>query len=63
MGGQDKTVPEAITKAEYKKYRDSGAITDLHEFPDRSHSLTIHSGSAEVARDALTWLAAQGLRP
>ncbi|WP_433782106.1 alpha/beta hydrolase [Actinomycetospora sp. CA-101289] len=60
MGGQDKTVPEAITKAEYKKYRDSGAITDLHEFPDRSHSLTIDHGWPEVARDALTWLEQQG---
>ncbi|MCD2195725.1 alpha/beta hydrolase [Actinomycetospora endophytica] len=61
MGGQDKTVPEAITKAEYKKYRDSGAITDLHEFDDRAHSLTIDHGCADVARDALTWLRAQGL--
>ena len=63
MGGQDKTVPEAITKAEYKKYRDSGAITDLHEFPDRSHSLTVDHGWSEVARDALTWLGEQGVRP
>jgi pimeloyl-ACP methyl ester carboxylesterase len=62
MGGQDKTVPEAITKAEYKKYRDSGAITDLHEFPDRAHSLTIDHGWTEVARDALDWLGSQGLR-
>ena len=53
----------AITKAEYKKYRDSGAITDLHEFPDRSHSLTVDHGWTEVARDALNWLAAHGLRP
>jgi pimeloyl-ACP methyl ester carboxylesterase len=60
MGGQDKTVPEAITKAEYKKYRDSGAITDLHEFPDRSHSLTIDHGWMEIARDALDWLDEQG---
>jgi pimeloyl-ACP methyl ester carboxylesterase len=63
MGGQDRTVPEAITKAEYKKYRDSGAITDLREFPDRAHSLTIDHGWSEVARDALTWLAGHGLRP
>jgi pimeloyl-ACP methyl ester carboxylesterase len=63
MGGQDKTVPEAITKAEYKKYRDSGAITDLHEFPDRSHSLTVDHGWMQVARDALTWLHEQGLHP
>jgi pimeloyl-ACP methyl ester carboxylesterase len=63
MGGQDKTVPEAITKATYAKHRDSGAITDLHEFGDRAHSLTVDHGWADVARDALAWLAEQGLRP
>lgn len=63
MGGQDRTVPEAITKAEYKKYQDSGAITDLHEFPDRSHSLTVDHGWMDVANDALMWLHEQGLRP
>jgi pimeloyl-ACP methyl ester carboxylesterase len=61
MGGQDRTVPEAITKAEYKKYRDSGAVTDLHEFLDRSHSLTVDHGWMEIARDALDWLDEQGL--
>ena len=29
MGGQDHTVPEAITKATLKQYRHSAAVTDL----------------------------------
>jgi pimeloyl-ACP methyl ester carboxylesterase len=61
MGGQDHTVPEVITKATLKQYRDSSAVTDLLEFEDRGHSLTIDSGWAEVATASLEWLAKQGL--
>lgn len=61
MGGQDHTVPEAITKATLKQYRDSSAVTDLIEFPDRGHSLTIDSGWRAVADECLSWLAKQGL--
>lgn len=56
MGGRDHTVPEAITKATLKQYRHSGATTDLIEFEDRGHSLTIDHGWAEVADACLTWL-------
>jgi pimeloyl-ACP methyl ester carboxylesterase len=61
MGGKDHTVPEAITRSTAKQYRHSDAVTDVHEFPDRAHSLTIDSGWREVADVALTWLAAQSL--
>jgi pimeloyl-ACP methyl ester carboxylesterase len=61
MGGRDHTVPEAITKATLKQYRHSGAITELIEFPDRGHSLTIDSGWRAVADECLTWLGKQGL--
>ncbi len=63
MGGRDHTVPEAITKSTLKQYRHSGAETDLVEFADRGHSLTIDSGWREVADAALGWLAEQGLAP
>jgi pimeloyl-ACP methyl ester carboxylesterase len=56
-GGKDHTVPEAITRSTLKQYRHSDAVTDIHEFPDRAHSLTIDSGWREVAEVALTWLA------
>jgi pimeloyl-ACP methyl ester carboxylesterase len=61
MGGQDHTVPEAITKSTLKQYRGSGAVTDLVEFPDRGHSLTIDSGWRGVADECLSWLKKQGL--
>ncbi len=61
MGGRDHTVPEAITKSTLKQYRGSDAVTELAEFPDRGHSLTIDSGWRAVADDCLSWLAKQGL--
>ncbi|MEZ0075553.1 alpha/beta hydrolase [Planotetraspora sp. GP83] len=61
MGGQDHTVPEAITKSTLKQYRHSEAVTDLVEFEDRGHSLTIDSGWRTVADTCLDWLRKQGL--
>ena len=61
MGGRDHTVPEAITKSTLKQYRGSDAVTELTEFPDRGHSLTIDRGWRAVADECLSWLAKQGL--
>ena len=61
MGGQDHTVPEAVTKATLKQYRHSEATTDILEFPDRAHSLTIDHGWRDVADACLEWLDGQGL--
>jgi pimeloyl-ACP methyl ester carboxylesterase len=60
MGGQDHTVPEAITKATLKQYRYSPADTELLEFADRGHSLTIDAGWGDVAKSCLSWLAEKG---
>jgi len=54
-------VPEAVTRATLKQYRHSDAVTDLLEFPDRAHSLTIDHGWRDVADASLTWLRKQGL--
>ncbi len=61
MGGRDHTVPEAITKATLKQYRHSDAVTDLTEFADRGHSLTIDAGWRDVASQCLAWLDRNGL--
>jgi pimeloyl-ACP methyl ester carboxylesterase len=61
MGGKDHTVPEAISKSTYKQYRKSSAVTEIIEFEDRGHSLTIDHGWREVADAVLTWLKAKGL--
>jgi len=59
MGGKDHTVPEAITKSTLKQYRGSTAVTELVEFPDRGHSLTIDGGWREVADSVLSWIEAR----
>jgi len=56
MGGRDHTVPEAVTRATLKQYRHSDAVTDILEFADRAHSLTIDNGWREVADASLSWL-------
>ena len=55
-GGQDHTVPQAVSMATRRLYHRSPAITDLREFPDRGHSLTIDHGWREVAQTVLDWL-------
>ena len=60
-GGNDRTVPAAVSRATVKLYRHSSAVTDLRAFPDRGHSLTIDSGWSDVADVALAWLAERGL--
>ncbi|MFL6112395.1 MAG: alpha/beta hydrolase [Catenulispora sp.] len=60
-GGKDHTVPESVVRATLKQYRHSEAVTDITDFPDRGHSLTIDSGWREVADTALGWLREQNL--
>jgi pimeloyl-ACP methyl ester carboxylesterase len=60
-GGKDHTVPAAISKATVRLYRRSHAVTDLRQFPDRGHSLTVDSGWPEVADAALSWLKGHSL--
>ncbi len=55
-GGRDHTIPEAITRSTLKQYRHSTAVTDLYEFEDRAHSLTVDHGWREVADYCLKWL-------
>jgi non-heme chloroperoxidase len=60
-GGEDHTVPPAISHATVKRYHRSTAVTDLREFPDRGHSLTIDHGWIEVADAVLAWLKERGI--
>jgi non-heme chloroperoxidase len=55
-GGRDHTVPPSISHATRRLYHKSPAVTDLREFPDRGHSLTIDHGWREVAQTVLDWL-------
>ena len=56
-GQEDRMVTDAATRATYKLYGDSTAVTDLKQFADRGHSLVIDSGWPAVADHVLAWLA------
>lgn len=61
LGGKDHTVAPAISRATKKLHsRKSTAVTDLLEFPEADHSLTIDSDWRSVADPILAWLAKQG---
>jgi alpha-beta hydrolase superfamily lysophospholipase len=60
-GGADRTVPDSVTRAAYKMYGKSAAVTEYRAFPDRGHSLTVDSGWREVAQASLDWLTRQGI--
>jgi non-heme chloroperoxidase len=55
-GGKDHIVPPAVVKSAHRQYRRSSAVTELREFPDRGHSLTLDRGWREIAGAAVTWL-------
>ncbi|MFH8625987.1 alpha/beta hydrolase [Streptomyces vietnamensis] len=61
-GQEDRLVPDAVTRAVYKAYGDSTAVTDLKQFADRGHSLVIDNGWRFVADYVLGWLEEQGIR-
>jgi alpha-beta hydrolase superfamily lysophospholipase len=61
-GQEDRLVPDSVTRAVYKQYGDSTAVTDLKQFADRAHSLVIDSGWRFIADYVLGWLDECGVR-
>jgi len=55
-GTADHTVPDVTTRAAFKMYRHSLAVTELKQFEGRGHSLTIDRGWPDVAQAILAWL-------
>ena len=60
-GQNDHVVPPVLSRAAYKKYSKSAAVTDFKSFADRGHSLTIDHGWKEVAEYCLSWLKKNGM--
>jgi alpha-beta hydrolase superfamily lysophospholipase len=60
-GLKDHTVPDVVTRSTLKQYRHSRAVTELHQFEGRGHSLTIDRGWKDVATAVLDWLSETGL--
>jgi pimeloyl-ACP methyl ester carboxylesterase len=58
-GSKDHIVPPAINKSNVRKYvRNSTAVTDYREFPNRTHHTVGQKGWEEVADFALQWATA-----
>jgi dienelactone hydrolase len=53
--GKDHTVPAVVTRAAYKIQNKTGALTELREYPDRTHSTFGQDGWEEVADYCLDW--------
>ena len=53
--GKDHTVPAVVTRAAYKIQQKTGALTELTDYPDRSHSTFAQDGWEQVADDSLDW--------
>jgi len=60
-GTVDHTVPDVTTRAAFKLYRHSTAVTELKQFEGRGHSLVIDHGWRDVAKAVLDWLKTHGL--
>lgn len=54
-GGADHIMPPAVNRSNAKHWSRSPALTDVHEFPGRSHWTCAEPGWEEVADVALTW--------
>ena len=48
-------MPPAVNESNANHYRRSTAVTDNHEFPERSHFTVGQDGWKEVADYALDW--------
>jgi len=53
--GKDHTVPAAVTRAACKIQAKTGALTELQEYPDRSHYTFAQDGWEQVADYSLDW--------
>ncbi|MBN9622824.1 MAG: alpha/beta hydrolase, partial [Actinobacteria bacterium] len=58
-GGQDDVVPASVTEQQAKKEGKAPAVTEIKEFPERSHYTVGQEGWEEVADYAIDWAQVQ----
>jgi pimeloyl-ACP methyl ester carboxylesterase len=58
-GSADRSIPPGMNRDNWEKYRGSGAVTELKEFPGRSHWVIKQPGWEEVAGYAIEWVERQ----
>lgn len=57
----DHTVPDVTSRATFRQYRKSTAVTSFRQFVGKGHSLVIDHGWHDVAVSCLSWLKERGL--
>jgi pimeloyl-ACP methyl ester carboxylesterase len=57
-GGADRTIPAALNRANYRRYRHGQSVTDYYELPGRNHAMLGQPTWREDAALVLRWLAA-----
>jgi pimeloyl-ACP methyl ester carboxylesterase len=62
-GGDDHVAPASLNESNLRHYRKSAAITELKEFPGRSHYTLGQEGWEEVADYALDWAVSHSAEP
>ncbi len=62
-GGKDHVVPVSTTRVNFNLYKKSKAVTELKEYPDRSHYTVGQDGWEEVADYALEWAKEHAITP
>jgi len=62
-GGDDHVAPASLNESNLKHYRKSDAITELKEFPGRSHYTLGQEGWEDVADYALDWAVSHATQP
>lgn len=60
-GEKDNTAPTIMIESTLRLYhKESSAVTEYKEFPNRGHSLVFDSGWREIAEYSLNWLQSKG---
>jgi hypothetical protein len=54
-GGEDHLMPPSIQRSNAKHYKSEKTITEVKEYPGRSHLMPAQKGWEEVADYALDW--------
>ena len=57
-GSTDRTMPAALNRANYRRYRHAQSVTDYYELPGRNHAMLGQPTWPEDAALVLHWLAA-----
>ncbi len=62
-GGRDHVVPASVTRANFKLFDASRAVTEYREYPDRTHWTIAQDGWELLADDALDWAVQNAAAP